>query len=179
MKFAPVFFCLFFLPTAHARLIDRTTALVNSDVVLASDVSSFKKNSSLRREIDPFVGLTGFSSDANKDVLDYLVQERLVMQKHPASPEETEEEINAVQRNNKIERERLREVLKAQGVDFEDYRNLMAVSVSKRKLIDRELRPLAAISDEEVKNFYYTDPAHQEARTAQSRQKIQRHEVSR
>ncbi|MGZ3705168.1 MAG: peptidyl-prolyl cis-trans isomerase, partial [Bdellovibrionota bacterium] len=66
-------------------------------------------------------------------------------------------EINAVQRNNHIDRDHLKEVLKSQGVKFEDYRRLMGVSVSKRKLIEKDLRPLAAISDEDVRNFYYTD----------------------
>lgn len=144
---------------AQGRMVDRTVALVNSDVVLQSDLQSLQKNFSLRREIDPFIGLSGFSPGNAKDSLEYLVQEKLVLQKSPASEEEVEEEINTVQRTNKIDREQLKTVLKAQGVDFEDYRALMAISASKRKLIDRELRPLAAVSDEDVKNFYYTDKA--------------------
>ncbi len=38
----------------------------------------------------------------------------------------------------------------------EDYEYLMKVSVSKRKLMDRELRPLSNVTDEEIKNHYYT-----------------------
>ena len=148
-----------FAPTSHARLVDKTLSIVNSDLILQSDVESFRKNFNLRREIDPFIALLNFSSDSSKDILGYLVQEKLVLQKTPATPDEVEEEINAVQRNNKIAREQLREVLRAQGVDFDRYQQLMAVSVAKRKLIDKELRPLAAVSDEEVKNYYYTDPA--------------------
>lgn len=102
-------------------------------------------------------------------MLEYLVQEKLVLQKFPATEDEIEEEINAVQKNNKIDREALKQVLSSQGVRFEDYRKLMGLSVSKRKLIDRELRPLAAISDEEIKNFYYTDPA---SRTAVKGEKL-------
>ncbi len=163
----PASLLLFFslISFAHAREVDRTAVLVNGDVVLKSDINSFKKNFSLRREIDPFVGLTGMPSDAKeKEVIDYLIQERLVQQKQAATEDEVEEEINAVQRNNRIDRDHLKEVLKSQGVRFEDYKRLMGVSVSKRKLIERELRPLAAISDEDVKNFYYTDSAFQNRR---------------
>lgn len=160
MKFTPVFFGVFlFLPLlAPARTVDRTMALVNADVVLLSDANSFRKTFPLRREIDPFIQLTQFPGDsAPKQVLEYLVQERMVLQKFPAQEDEIEEEINSVQRNNRIDREHLKEVLASQGVKFDDYRRLMGVSVSKRKLIDRELRPLAAVSDEDVKNYYYTD----------------------
>ena len=161
LKFSPVFFFLFALTSAQGREIDRTAVLVNGDVVLHSDINSFKKNFPLRREIDPFIQLMSTSGDASKDAdaLNYLVQERLVQQKYPASEDEIEEEINAVQRNNRIDREHLKEVLKSQGVKFEDYRRLMGVSVSKRKLIEKDLRPLAAISDEDVRNHYYTDAA--------------------
>ncbi len=161
--------CFLFLPitAANAREIDRTAVLVNGDVVLHSDLSGFAKNFAIRREIDPFVALESFSAQSagkEKEVLDYLIQERLVLQKYPASDDEVEEEINAVQRNNHIDREHLKEVLKGQGVKFEDYRRLMGVSISKRKLIEKDLRPLAAISDEDVKNFYYTDSSFQARR---------------
>lgn len=162
MKFTSVFFFLLFALSAHAREVDRTAVLVNGDVVLKSDIHSFKKTFSLRREIDPFVGLTGLGADAKeKDVVEYLIQERLAQQKHAATDDEVEEEINAVQRNNRIDRDHLKEVLKSQGVKFEDYKRIMGVSVSKRKLIEKELRPLAAISDEDVKNYYYTDASFQ------------------
>lgn len=153
---------------ADARLIDKTSALVNSDVILLSDLSLFRKNFALRREIDPFIALLNFQSPENtKANLEYLIQESLVLQKFPSTEDEVEEEINAVQRNNKIDRERLKEVLRSQGVNFEDYRNLMMVSVAKRKLVDRELRPLAMVTDEEVKNYYYTDPVYRQRQKAQ------------
>ena len=171
MKFTPVFLCLFLstllASSAHARLVDRTLALVNSDVILQSDLDSFRKNISLRREIDPFISLTGFASDSAKDALDYLIQEKIVLQKFPATEDEIEDEINAVQRNNRIDRDRLKEVLGSQGVKFDDYRKLMGVSAAKRKLVDKEIRPLAAVTDEDVKNFYYTDPSTQSRRKEQ------------
>jgi parvulin-like peptidyl-prolyl isomerase len=156
-------------PPIQAREIDRTAVLVNGDVILKSDVASFKKNFALRREIDPFIPLMSYNPNAAKeaDASDYLVQERLVQQKYPASDDEIEEEINAVQRNNRIDREHLKEVLKSQGVKFEDYRRLMGVSVSTRKLIEKDLRPLAAISDDDVRNFYYTDAAFSSRRKEQ------------
>jgi len=151
----------------QAKLVDKTVALVNGDLILQSDIVEFQKTFSLRREIDPLVGLTQFSAPSTNDILQYLIQETLILQKSAPTEEEIEEEINAVQRNNKISREQLKEVLHGQGVSFEIYRKLMSVSVAKRKLVDRELRPLAAVSDEEVKNHYYTDSAYLNRRKEQ------------
>lgn len=160
MKFSSAFLFLLLASTsAEARLVDKTVALVNGDVILLSDLATFRKNQALRREIDPFISLTNFSSDSTKDIQNYLIQEKLVLQKAPPSEDEVEEEINSVQRNNRIGRDQLKEVLKAQGVNFDDYRALMGIAVAKRKLLDRDLRPLAAVSDDDVKNFYYTDSA--------------------
>ncbi|HEY8280181.1 MAG TPA: peptidyl-prolyl cis-trans isomerase [Bdellovibrionota bacterium] len=168
LKFTPVFLFLS-LSLAHAREIDRTAVLVNGDVILRSDLRAFGKNFQLRREIDPFVSLMGLGGPGakEKEILDYLVQERMVLQKFAPTDEEIEEEVNAVQRNNRIDRDHLKEVLKSQGVKFEDYRRLMGVSVSKRKLIDKDLRLLAAISDEDVKNYYYTDSVYSARRKQQ------------
>jgi peptidyl-prolyl cis-trans isomerase SurA len=153
---------------AQAREIDRTAVLVNGDVILRSDLSAFKKNFELRKQLDPFVQILSYSGDAkDADALNYLVQERLVQQKYPPTDDEIEEEINAVQRNNRIDREHLKELLKSQGVKYEDYRRLLGVSVAKRKLIEKDLRPLAAISDEDVRNYYYTDAAFAARRKSQ------------
>jgi peptidyl-prolyl cis-trans isomerase SurA len=169
-KFTPVFFLTLLLAYpvySEARLIDKTVALVNNDVILQSDLGSFNKNLTLRKEIDPFMSLTGFSGTSPKDILDYLVQEQLILQKSAVTEDEIEEEVTNVQRNNKIDRDHLKEVLKAQGVDFEDYKKLMRVSVSKRKLVEKELRPLSVVTDDEVKSYYYTDPSFQDTRKSQ------------
>ncbi len=167
-KFYPFSFLALFLSiSAQARMVDRTVALVNGDVILQSDLTTFRKNMPLRKEVDPLLGLVSVSPESTKEVQDYLIQEKLILQKSAATEEEVEEEISSVQKNNKINRDQLRDVLKSQGVNFEDYKRLMAISVAKRKLIERELRPLAAVSDEEVKNAYYTDSVFQKQRTGQ------------
>lgn len=152
---------------SHARLIDKTVALVNSDVITLSDTENFQRDFNLRKEIDPFVGFLHVSPQKTNDIRDYLIQEALIQQKFPPTTEEIEEEINAVQKNNQIDRERLKAVLASQGVKFDSYQALMKISVSKRKLMDRELRPLSNVSDEDVKNYYYTAPEYSETKKAQ------------
>lgn len=145
--------------SAEARVIDRTAALVNSDVITLSDVGRFRNYFNLRKEIDPFVAFFNFSPKSPRETIDYLVQESLVLQKFPASKADVDEEVQAVLKKNNIELEALKGILKNQNVTFDVYESLMGVSIAKRKLMDRELRPLAVVTEDEVKNFYYTDPA--------------------
>ena len=53
------------------------------------------------------------------------------------------------------------------GVNFDEYKNLMRISVSKRKLVERELRPVSVVTDEEVRNYYYTSLNYREKRKEQ------------
>ncbi len=152
---------------ASARVVDRTMALVNSDVLLRSDLTDFSRLSKLRGELDPFITFFHPKLDTEKDVVEYLIQERLILQKQNPTEDDVEDEIRFIQKNNNITRDALVDVLKSQGFSFADYKSLMRVSVAKRRLIDRELRPLSAVSDEQVKNFYYTDPQTLEKRKAQ------------
>lgn len=155
--------CACFVVTqARASLVDKTAAIVNADVVTLSDTHYFTKNLGLRRELDPFIGFFQHTPQGEKEIVNYLVQEVLIMQKLSPTKEDVDEEINAIQRNNKIDREKLKGVLASQGVNFDDYYALMKVSVAKRRLMDRELRPLSQVTDEEIKNYYYTAPEYAE-----------------
>jgi peptidyl-prolyl cis-trans isomerase SurA len=153
---------------ANATLVDKTAAIVNSDVITLSDTQYFVKNMSLRQELDPFVNFFKKAPDNEQEILQYLIQEVLIMQKLLPTKEEVEEEINSIQRNNKIDRDKLKDVLRAQGINFDDYYSLMKVSAAKRRLMEREIRPLSQVSDEEVKNFYYTAAEFQARKGARS-----------
>ncbi|MCO5141856.1 MAG: peptidyl-prolyl cis-trans isomerase [Oligoflexia bacterium] len=144
--------------TSNAALIDKTVVFVNSNVILLSDINHFKKIYSLRKEVDPFLSFKKDFSLEQKSIANHLIQEELVLQKFPVTDEETDLEISQVQKNNGISKEQLSSVLKSQGISYDSYKEVVKVGIAKRKLIDRELRPLASISDEQVKNFYYTDP---------------------
>ena len=88
-----LFLVLFLAAPSSAREIDRTAVLVNGDVVLRSDINAFRKNFALRRQIDPFIQVLSFAGDAKDgEALDYMIQERLVIQKYPPTEEEIEEE---------------------------------------------------------------------------------------
>ena len=144
--------------SAHAGLVDKIAAVVNSDVILLSDIQRFERTLTLRKELDP---LFGFSEDmeggkpGRAKVLDFLIQEKLITQNFKIPDADVEQEIQSVQRNNNLDRNQLLDFLKSKGFTYDEYFDLMRVGLSKRNLLDREIRTRVNVSDDDVRNYFF------------------------
>lgn len=143
--------------------LERLEASVNASIILLSDVRQFRKTVKLREQLDPlFAGTTVAAQGANAahgDIVEFLINEKLIAQQFPVSDAEVEQEINSIQANNRIDRDTLRRALQQQGFAFSDYFELIRSSAAKRNLIDRDIRTKVTISDEDVRNYYYNNLA--------------------
>ena len=139
--------------------IDRLEASVNSAAILSSDIKHFRKTEKLRAQLDPLYAGTPLATQGGKakdsQIVDFLMEERIITQQFPVSDSEVEQEIANIQSNNKIDRETLKDALKQQGFTYTDYFELIRSSTSKRNLIDRDIRTKVTVSDADVKNYYY------------------------
>jgi peptidyl-prolyl cis-trans isomerase SurA len=145
---------------AEPVIIDRLEAAVNSQLVLLSDVEEFRKTLKLRSQLDPIFAGTSIAqkgaSATTDEIVNFLIDEKLIAQAFPVSDTEVEQEINSIQSNNHIDRTQLRAALAEQGFTFDEYFELIRVSASKRNLIDRDIRTKVTISDEDVKNYFFS-----------------------
>jgi peptidyl-prolyl cis-trans isomerase SurA len=141
-------------------VIDRLEAAVNSQLVLLSDVEQFRKTLKLRSQLDPIFAGTSIAqkgaSASTEEIVNFLIDEKLIAQAFPVTDTEVEQEINSIQSNNRIDRSQLKAALAEQGFTFDEYFELIRVSASKRNLIDRDIRTKVSISDEDVKNYFLT-----------------------
>ncbi len=147
---------------ARAALVDKIAAIVNADVILSSDIDRFERTISLRRELDPLFGFSAEMEDGKPtraQILEFLVQERLIGAAFKVADPEVEQEIQTVQRNNRLTKDDLSEFLKSKGFNYEQYFELMRVGLQKRNLLDREIRSRVNISDDDVRNYYYNQIA--------------------
>jgi len=147
------------VPGVQAAVIERLEASVNSQTILKSDIQRFRKTLGLRAQLDPLFSGTplaarGASAPAN-EVIEFLIDERLILQQFPVTDAEVEQEINSIQANNRLNREQLRAAIRQQGFSFDDYFELIRIGAAKRNLIDREIRTKVSISDDDVKNYFY------------------------
>ncbi|MGZ3688280.1 MAG: peptidylprolyl isomerase [Bdellovibrionota bacterium] len=140
-------------------LLDRLEASVNSALILNSDVRRFRDTEKLRSQLDPLFAGTDLASKGpaatDAEIVQFLIDEKLITQQFPATDGEVEQEINSIQSNNHIAREQLKSALAQQGYSFEDYFELIRTSASKRALIDRDIRTKVSVSDDDVKNYYF------------------------
>ncbi len=146
---------------AHAGAVslERLEASVNAQLILSSDLRKFRKTVELRAQLDPlFAGTTIASQGAKatyKDLIEFLIDERIIAQQFPVTDSEVEQEINSIQATNKLDRPQLRQALSEQGFTFDDYFELIRISAAKRNLIDREIRTKVSITDHDAKNYFY------------------------
>lgn len=145
--------------TVKPIVIDRLEASVNSSLVLKSDIDQFRRIERLRAQMDPLYSGTSIASKkgqaSDQEITDFLINERLISQLFPIADSEVEQEINAIQTNNHIDRSTLKAAIAQQGFGFEEYFELIRLSTSKRYLIDREIRTKVNITDSDIKNYFY------------------------
>lgn len=144
---------------AKTVVLDRIEASVNASIILYSDLRSYRKNLTLRSQLDPlFIGsalaLKGAHA-GDSEIVQFLVQEQLIIQEFPVTDNDVEQEINSIQANNHIDRKQLRAAVEAQGFLFKEYFDLIRIGVAKRNLIDRDIRTRVFIPDEDLKNVFY------------------------
>jgi parvulin-like peptidyl-prolyl isomerase len=145
------------LAPSHAQVVDRVEAIVNKSVVYKSDVDQFKKLAPLRMKVDPFFAADPLAKAAQPSpeaVINYYIQEKLVLDKFPINDSEVEQEISSIQSNLKIDRDSLRSAIAREGFRFEDYFQMMRASIAKRHLVDQEIRNKATVSDDDLRAEY-------------------------
>jgi peptidyl-prolyl cis-trans isomerase SurA len=145
--------------SAKSTTLDRLEASVNSTPILLSDVKNFRKAEKLREQLDPLFAGTPLANQGGSaptaEIVNFLVDEKLISQQYPTGDAEVEQEINSIQKNNKIDRESLKQALLEQGYSFSEYFELIRSSASKRSLIDRDIRSKVVISDDDIRNYFY------------------------
>ncbi len=140
-----------------AEVVDRVEAIINKKAIYKSDVARFRKLVPLRMKIDPIFSnqaIAKVASPSDVEIVQFLVDEEIISQKFPVTDSDVEQEINGIQANLKIDRDSLKQAISREGFKFEEYYQLMRASLSKRTLIDREIRSKATVSEDDLKAEY-------------------------
>lgn len=136
---------------ASSVVLDGLAASVNSVVIFKSDIQKFEKTLALRKQIDTLFQIM----PAVKKPIEYLIDEKIILAKYPVTDEKVESVINSIQSDNKIDRNALKAALKSQGHEFEDYFNITRCVLSKRELIEKEIRNKITVSENDIKEYFY------------------------
>ncbi len=155
------FFVFFLLISfnVQAKLLDKIAGVINDKVFTLSEVERVNKTLSIRKEIAPFI-YKG-SKYNNSDILNilhrnFVIKDRLAELGFVISDDAVESRIKETEKGLRLNRKELLLFLKSKGISFNEYfeliREAMEYSVFQRRIIG----PLVTITDQELKNFYYT-----------------------
>ncbi len=143
----------------HAKLLDKIAGVINDKVFTLSEIERVKKTINIRKEIAPFIYKgTKYS---NSDILNilhrnFVIKDRLAELGFVISDDAVESRIKETEKGLRLNRKELLLFLKSKGISFNEYfeliREAMEYSVFQRRIIG----PLVTITDQELKNFYYT-----------------------
>ncbi|CAE77700.1 survival protein SurA precursor [Bdellovibrio bacteriovorus HD100] len=147
---------------SHAEIVEKTVAIVNSELVLESDFKDLVKRIPKQGMVDesllfdkPATSLIG----NRKAQLDYLINEKILQSEIKrlnlaVTNDRVESELKEMARKNQVSEAELAKVIQQQGVSMDDYRRFLKDSIEKRSLMDAEIISKLRISDEDALNEY-------------------------
>jgi len=147
MKKTIVALLLFSLP-AQSKTVERVLAVVEGQMILASEVKSFstkiRQKKLVNENLISFLNLnkTGLT---DTDVLNYLVSKKIIISfalkdlNISSSESVIEKEISDLAKQNKISATQLKKEITSRGINYEDYRQFIGESSLVRSAIEKHV----------------------------------------
>jgi len=155
---------------AKRKVLDRSVVTVNDDIILSSDIAAFRQKAKSKNFQELFGGLDAKKMENEDAILQLLIEEKIIDQQVKkleltASDQEVERHIRTILDRNGITQAQLKARLKDLGTSFTDYRDGIRRQLERRNLVDREIKPMMEVSDEELRHFMMrsggtSDPGH-------------------
>lgn len=158
-------FSLMVAVPARAELVEKTVAIVNSEVVLESDVKDLKKRLGKPGMVDDSLlfdrTLDSLKTDRQAQ-LDYLINEKVVDSEIKrlnlsVTSDRVDQEIKDLAKRNNISQDELMQAIRNQGVSPSEYRAFLKEKIEKQNLMDTEIISKLRISDEDALHEYLKD----------------------
>lgn len=158
--------------SAHAELVDRVAAVVNTDIITQSDVESRIGPELGKLRAEPDAAKRGeLRKEIYKRALDMLIGEKLMeAQIKELNIEVTDSEIELsieeVKKQNNISADQFEAALAQEGYTMASYKAFMRKHLARMKLVNLKVRSKMKISDEDLK-AEYAKQAHDDAQDAE------------
>lgn len=157
------FCCLVLISTlAHAEIVEKIVAVVNSEIVLESDLRALQKNIGKPGLVDDSLVDNGNPESLRgnrKAQLQYLINEALLSSEIKklnlsVTADRVDQDLKDKARANNISVSDLLAAIKTQGVTEAEYRKFIKERIEKQSLMDTEIVSKLRISDDDALNEY-------------------------
>ncbi|HEX7674436.1 MAG TPA: peptidylprolyl isomerase [Bdellovibrio sp.] len=157
-----LFFALMMSAPVKAEVVEKTLAIVNSEIVLESDLKTLQKRMTKPGMVDDAL-LDGKSVDSlkgdRKAQLEYLINEKLIESEIKrlnlsVTNDRVESEFKDMAKRNNVSEAELESILKNQGISSQEYKVFLKSKIEKQSLMDQEIISKLRISDDDALNEY-------------------------
>ena len=166
---------IWFAPSAvYAERLDAIAGIVNGDVITCYEVQSAQD--SLKTQLEQSGATIPDGNSLFVRALDSRIQRTIQHQEAgklglKVVPEEIKAAMDDVEQRNNLEPGKLEEVLKAQGIDIDAYKETLEDRILNSRLVNVAVRSKISVSEEAIREYYrknLKDPKPvREVRTAQ------------
>ncbi|WII73005.1 peptidylprolyl isomerase [Bdellovibrio sp. 22V] len=157
-----ILFSLLVAAPVHAEIVEKTVAIVNTELVLESDFKELEKKIGKPGLIDESLLFDKPASSLKgnrKAQLDYLINEALLQAEIKrlnltVTSDRVEAELKDMAKRNNVSVADLPNIIRSQGITYDEYKAFLKDSIEKRALMDTEIISKLRISDEDALNEY-------------------------
>ena len=141
-----------------AKLLDKTLAIFNDQVITLSQVKRIKQNLDARRNIAPQIYSAPNLDDkelARIRLQRLLVRAKLATLNIVITDDQVESQVEANNKRLNITRDVLLKFLSQNNFTYDEYFQVIKESIENNYFIGQVIQPLISITDQEVKNEYH------------------------
>lgn len=154
-RFSFLVFSIFHV-NAHARIVDRTVAVVGKDPITLSDLNQFYER---LKQAPPELTDSGKVLQDKRKVLELLIEQKIFQNEVKrlgleAPNKEVEAEIASIKNRLNLNDRALRVMLKERGTTYDIYKDYLKQQIEQRRLIAQEIRSNVTVSKEDILNYY-------------------------
>ncbi len=148
--------------SASAEVVERIVAIVNSEIILESDLKKMPAKLKKRDLIYDYL-ISGteevFYKGERKSLLDYLINEKIMDSEVKrlnlaVTSDKVDQEIKEISKRNNISSQEVLNAVAAEGLSVPEYKESLKARLERQNLIEAEIISKLRISDEDAYSEY-------------------------
>lgn len=148
-----------YIPVSEAVEIDRIAAIVNDEIITIYDIAQNYFEVTGKRLSHSLLN-EDIGRNELENLLEPVIEQTLLKQEVKrknirVTEKEIEAQIEQIKRVNNLGQGQLEDLLKGQGISYEEYKNQIREEYAIAKLVEIEVRSGIDVSDDMIRSYYH------------------------
>ncbi|EQC43274.1 hypothetical protein [Bacteriovorax sp. Seq25_V] len=146
--------------TVQAKLLDKISAVINSEIITLSSVKRIQASLDARRSVSPFIyGKQSYSDDEIIDLVirKYIIRDKLKELGYVIGDAQVESEIKEREQKLGLSRTELLAFLKGNKTNYDEFFEITREAIEFNIFNSRVIIPLVSVGEQEIKNEFFKE----------------------